>query len=139
MWTVRCIRDDSSVPLLSSDRSFLVLFCRLVEGPLGNMSSRALGLNLKREGHPRQDLRQFAASAILFFVCFESAFATVIGWVPQHLLMMLQLGSETLIISPVLRMHFWWSVCTLYLNACQVRATVGDSGLCCICVKSFER
>ena len=25
----------------------------------------------------------------------------------------------------------WWSVFTLYLHACQVRVTVGDSGLCC--------
>ena len=28
-------------------------------------------------------------------------------------------------------MHLWWSLCTLYLLACQVRVTVGDSGLCC--------
>ena len=29
---------------------------------------------------------------------------------------------------------------TLYLLACQVRVTVGDSGLCCcVCVTSFER
>ena len=32
---------------------------------------------------------------------------------------------------PFLRMYLWWSLCTLYLHACQVRATVGDSGLCC--------
>ena len=25
----------------------------------------------------------------------------------------------------------WWSLCTLYLFAGQVRVTVGDSGLCC--------
>ena len=37
-------------------------------------------------------------------------------------------------------MHLWWSLCTLYLHACQVRVTVGDSGLyCCICVTSFGR
>ena len=30
-----------------------------------------------------------------------------------------------------LRMYLWWSLCTLYLHACQVRVTVGDSGLCC--------
>ena len=29
--------------------------------------------------------------------------------------------------------------CTLYLRACQLRVTVGDSGLCCcVCVTSFE-
>ena len=27
--------------------------------------------------------------------------------------------------------YLWWSLCTLYLHACQVRFTVGDSGLCC--------
>ena len=36
-----------------------------------------------------------------------------------------------------LRMHLWWSLCTLYLFACQVRVTVGDSGLCC-CVYVFQ-
>ena len=25
----------------------------------------------------------------------------------------------------------WWSLCTLYLHACQVIVTVGNSGLCC--------
>ena len=35
--------------------------------------------------------------------------------------------------------HLWWSLCTLYLHACQVRVTVGDSGLCCTCVTYFER
>ena len=29
------------------------------------------------------------------------------------------------------RMHLRWSWCTLYLLVCHVRATVGDSGLCC--------
>ena len=30
-------------------------------------------------------------------------------------------------------------LCTLYLHACQVRVTVGDSGLCCCtCVTHFE-
>ena len=34
----------------------------------------------------------------------------------------------------------WWSLCILYLHACQVRVTVGDSGLCCrTCVTYFER
>ena len=28
------------------------------------------------------------------------------------------------------RMYLWWSLCTLYLQACQVRVTIGDSGLC---------
>ena len=31
------------------------------------------------------------------------------------------------------RMYIWWSLCALYLLACQVRVTVGgDSGLCCL-------
>ena len=30
--------------------------------------------------------------------------------------------------------------CTVYLHACQMRVTVGDSDLCCCaCVMSFER
>ena len=33
-----------------------------------------------------------------------------------------------------LRMCLWWSLCTLYLHACQVRVTVGHSGLCCLLV-----
>ena len=37
-------------------------------------------------------------------------------------------------------MYLWWSLCTLYLHACQVRVTVGDSGLCCCaCDTYFER
>ena len=28
-------------------------------------------------------------------------------------------------------MYLWWSLHPLYLHACQVRVTVGDSGLCC--------
>ena len=33
----------------------------------------------------------------------------------------------------------WWSLSTLYLQACQVRVTVDDSGLCyCTCVMYFE-
>ena len=36
-------------------------------------------------------------------------------------------------------MYLWWSLCTWYLHACQVRVTVGNSGLCCcICVTSFK-
>ena len=32
------------------------------------------------------------------------------------------------------------SLVTLYLLACHVRVTIGDSGLCCcVCVTSFER
>ena len=32
----------------------------------------------------------------------------------------------------------WWSSCTLYLHACQVRVTVGYSSLCCCtCVYVF--
>ena len=55
-----------------------------------------------------------------------------------------------------LRMYLWWfmylvftckvwgctsgGLCTLCLHACQVRVTVGASGLCrCTCVKYFER
>ena len=32
-----------------------------------------------------------------------------------------------------------WSLCTLYLHACQMRVTVDDSGLCCTCVTYFAR
>ena len=41
----------------------------------------------------------------------------------------------------ILRLYLWWSLCTLYLHACKVRVTVGDSGLCCCtCVSTyFER
>ena len=36
-------------------------------------------------------------------------------------------------------MYLWWSLCTSYLHACQMRVTVGDSGLCCCaCVAYFE-
>ena len=38
-----------------------------------------------------------------------------------------------------LGMYLWWSLCTLYLHACQVRVAEGNSGLCCICVTYFER
>ena len=38
------------------------------------------------------------------------------------------------------KVYLWWSLCTLYLHACQVRVTVGGSGLCrCTCVTSLER
>ena len=38
-----------------------------------------------------------------------------------------------------LRMCLWWSLCTLCLLACQVRVTVGDSGLCWwFCVMAFK-
>ena len=47
-------------------------------------------------------------------------------------------GSGTTI--KIKRMYLWWSLCALYLLACQVRVTVGDLGLCCcVCVTSFER
>ena len=37
------------------------------------------------------------------------------------------------------RYILWWSLCTLYLPARQVRFTIGDSGLCCCtCVTYFE-
>ena len=32
----------------------------------------------------------------------------------------------------------WLHLHILYLLACQVRVTVGDSGLCCVCVASFD-
>ena len=39
----------------------------------------------------------------------------------------------------ILRMYLWWSSCPLYLHACQVRLTIGDSGLCCCtCVMYFK-
>ena len=45
----------------------------------------------------------------------------------------------------MLRTYLRWSLCTLYLHACQVRVTVADSGLCCCtlllcctCVTYFE-
>ena len=31
-------------------------------------------------------------------------------------------------------LYLWWRLCPLHLHACQVRATVGDSGLCCKCL-----
>ena len=34
--------------------------------------------------------------------------------------------------------YLWWSLRTLYLHACQVRVTVGDTGLCCTSVTYFE-
>ena len=39
----------------------------------------------------------------------------------------------------ILKMFLWCSSSTLYLLACQVRVTVGNSGrCCCVCVTSFE-
>ena len=32
----------------------------------------------------------------------------------------------------------WWSLCALYLHACQVRVTVGDLGLCCYTCYVFQ-
>ena len=37
-----------------------------------------------------------------------------------------------------LRVYLWWSLWTFHLHACQVRVTVGNSGLCCPCVTYFE-
>ena len=34
----------------------------------------------------------------------------------------------------VSRMYFWWGLCPLYLHTCQVRVTIGNSGLCCPCI-----
>ena len=40
----------------------------------------------------------------------------------------------------LMRTDLWWDLYTLYLHTCQVRVTVGDSGLCCCtCVTYFER
>ena len=36
-----------------------------------------------------------------------------------------------------MRIYLWWSLCSLHLHACQVRVTVGDSGLCCYTCKSL--
>ena len=39
-----------------------------------------------------------------------------------------------------LRTYLWWSSCTLYLLACQMRVTVRDSGVCCcVHLTSLER
>jgi len=32
--------------------------------------------------------------------------------------------------TPKTKDYLWWSLCTLYLHACQVRVIVGSSGLC---------
>ena len=46
-------------------------------------------------------------------------------------------GASTVIISSweitgtAKKIYLRWSLCTLYLQACKVRVTVGDSGLCC--------
>ena len=37
------------------------------------------------------------------------------------------------------RMYICWNICTLHLNACHVRVTIGDCCCCCICVTYFER
>ena len=59
---------------------------------------------------------------------------------------LLRLEQSSLFISTLfasginVRMYLWWSLCTLYLHACWVRVTVGDSGLCCcVCVTYFDR
>ena len=40
-------------------------------------------------------------------------------------------STSLLLISPgTLRMYLWWSLCNLYLLACQMRVTAGHSGLC---------
>ena len=45
--------------------------------------------------------------------------------------------SPTIQLSPGMsvntRMYLWWSLCTLYLLACQVRVITGDSGDLCLC------
>ena len=33
------------------------------------------------------------------------------------------------------RMYLRWSLCNLCLPACQLRVTVSDSYLCCVCVR----
>ena len=39
---------------------------------------------------------------------------------------------------PFLKMYLWWSLCTFYWLARQEWVTIGASGLCCVCVMSFE-
>ena len=48
-------------------------------------------------------------------------------------------GGSILFFSFFLRLYFWWCSRTMYLLVCQVRVTVGNSGLCCVCGVSFER
>ena len=44
------------------------------------------------------------------------------------------------VIGVVVKMYLWWSLCTLYLRARQMRVTISNSGLCCrICVTFFKR
>ena len=57
----------------------------------------------------------------------------------EHRKKILKRSSGTTVFEAIVRIYLWWSSCTLYLLACQVRVTVGDSGLCCVCVTSFER
>ena len=38
------------------------------------------------------------------------------------------LGLLFKILKSTLRTYLWWSLCALYLHACQMRVSVGDSG-----------
>ena len=69
-----------------------------------------------------------------FGVCYSTRFKDEFGC---RVLDLLEWFDD--LIKQLLRMHLWWSLCTLYLHAYQVRVTVGDSGLCCTCVAYFER
>ena len=35
-------------------------------------------------------------------------------------------------VHPFSAIHFWWSLCTLNLVACQMRVTICDPGRCCV-------
>ena len=103
-------------------------------------------LNLLLSSGKRLNKRLVGTWLVLFYICavdralktnFHSSliFLSLSGWLAGCLcLCPLHLYTEV-----HLRMYLWWSLCTLYLHACQVRVTVGDSGLCCCtCVTYFE-
>ena len=61
------------------------------------------------------------------------------GFKPTTFQSQFQRSNHWAIHRPWCRMYLWWSLCTLYLHACQVRVTLGDSGLCCCtCVTYFR-
>ena len=51
-------------------------------------------------------------------------------------------GSPAGAVSNVWECGFWWSLCTLYVLACQVKVTIGDSGIrdvVFMCMASLKR
>ena len=48
-------------------------------------------------------------------------------------------GHELMIFVTNQRMYLWWSLCTLYLHACQMRVTVGDSVFVVVLVWHLSR